>query len=35
MTMEKDMKKLVEGYKNYTGSVLRAQKTPGAPRNSK
>ena len=25
------MKKLVEGYKNYTGSDLRVQKTPGAP----
>ena len=31
MTMEKDVKKLVEGNKNYTGSDLRVQKTPGAP----
>ena len=31
MTMEKDVKKLVEGNENYTGSDLRVQKTPGAP----
>ena len=31
MTMEKDVKKLIKGYKNYTGSELRAQKTPGSP----
>ena len=30
MTSEKDAKKLVEGYKNYTGSDLRVQKNPGA-----
>ena len=29
MTMEKDLKKLVEGYEEYTGSYLRVQKTPG------
>ena len=29
--MEKDVKKLVEGYKIYTGSDLRIQKTPQAP----
>ena len=28
--MEKDAKKIVEGYKKYTGSDLRFQKTPGA-----
>ena len=31
MAMEKDVKKLVEGYKKYTGSDLRVKKTPGAP----
>ena len=31
MNMEKDVKKLVKGYKNYTGSELRAHKTPGYP----
>ena len=30
MTMEKDVKKLTEGYKKYMGSDLRVQKTPGA-----
>ena len=30
MTMEKDVKKLVEGYENCTGSDLRIRKTPGA-----
>ena len=30
MTMEKDVKNIVEGYKEYTGSDLRIQKTPGA-----
>ena len=29
-TIEKDVKKLVEGYKMYMGSDLRIQKTPGA-----
>ena len=29
MTMEKDVKKLVEGYKHYAGIDLRVQKTPG------
>ena len=31
MTMEKDAKKLVEGYGKYTGSDLRVQKNPGYP----
>ena len=31
MTTEKDTKKLIEGYENYTGSNLRVQKIPGAP----
>ena len=31
MTMEKGVKKLVEGYEKYTGSDLRVQKTPGDP----
>ena len=31
MTMEKDVNKLVEGYKKYTRSDLRIPKTPGAP----
>ena len=31
MTMEKDIKKLVEVYQNYTGSYLRVQKTSAAP----
>ena len=31
MTMEKDVKKLVEGYKKYTGSCVKVQKTPCAP----
>ena len=30
ITMEKDMKKLVEGYEKYTGSDLRVQKNPGS-----
>ena len=29
--MEKDIKELVEGYKNYTGSDFKVQKTPGSP----
>ena len=29
--MEKDIKKLVEGYKKYTGSNIKVYKTPGAP----
>ena len=28
--MDKDVKKLVEGKKKYTGSDLKVQKTPGA-----
>ena len=28
---EKDIKKLVEGYRKYTGSDVKAQKTPGYP----
>ena len=31
MTMEKDVKKLIEGYEKYTRSDLRVQKNPGAP----
>ena len=31
MTMEKYFKKLVEGYKEYTGSDIKFQKNPGAP----
>ena len=31
MTMNKDAKTLVEGYKKYTGSDLKVQKTPGDP----
>ena len=31
MTMYKDVKNLVEGYENYTGSDLKVQKTPGDP----
>ena len=31
MTMEKDVKNLVEGYKKYTGTDLRVQKTPVPP----
>ena len=30
-TMEKDVKKLVEGYKKLIGSETRVHKTPGAP----
>ena len=30
MTMEKDVKKLVEGYEKYTWIYLRVKKTPGA-----
>ena len=30
MTMDKDVKKLVEGCKNYAGSDVKVQKTPGA-----
>ena len=30
-TTEKDTKKLVEGYRKYTGSDVKAQKTPGYP----
>ena len=29
--MEKDVKKLVEGYEKYTGSDVKVQKTPGDP----
>ena len=29
--MEKDVKKLVEGYKKYTGNDFKVQKFPGAP----
>ena len=29
--MEKDVNKLVEGYKNYTGCGVKVQKNPGAP----
>ena len=31
MTMDKDVKELVESYENYTGSDIKFQKTPGAP----
>ena len=31
MTTEEDVKKLVEGYENYTGIDLKVQKTPRAP----
>ena len=31
MNMEKDVKKLLEGYEKHTGSDLKVQKTPGAP----
>ena len=31
MTLEKYVKKLVEGYENYTGSDIKVQKTPGSP----
>ena len=31
ITMEKGAKKLVEGYKKYTGRDIKDQKTPGAP----
>ena len=31
MTMEKDVKKLVEGYEKYTGSDLKVKKSLGAP----
>ena len=31
MNMEKDVKKLVEGYEKNTWSDLRVHKTPGAP----
>ena len=31
MTMEKDVNKLVEGYKKYTGRELKVKITPGAP----
>ena len=31
MTMEKDVKKLVEGYDKYTGSDVKVQKNPGGP----
>ena len=30
MTMEKDVKKLVKGFNNHTGSNIKVQKTPGA-----
>ena len=29
--MEKNVKKLVEGYKNYTRSGVKVRETPGAP----
>ena len=31
MTPEKEVKELVEGYKKYTGTDLRVQKTPRDP----
>ena len=31
MSMDKDVKKLVEGYKKYIGSDVKVQKTPGTP----
>ena len=31
MTMEKDVRKLVEGYNKYTGSDSKVQEKPGAP----
>ena len=31
ITMEKDLKKIVEGYENYTGNDVKVQKTPGVP----
>ena len=31
ITIEKDIKKLVEGYKSYNGSDVKIQKTPGEP----
>ena len=31
MTMEKGVKKLVEGYDKNTGGEVKLQKTPGAP----
>ena len=31
MIMKKDVKKLVEGYKKYTRSNVKVQKTPGDP----
>ena len=31
MTTEKEIKKLLEGYENYTGSDVKIQKTPGDP----
>ena len=31
ITMEKDAKKLVEGYKNFIGRGVKVQKTTGAP----
>ena len=31
MTMDKDINKLVDGYKKFTGNALKVQKTPGAP----
>ena len=31
MGIEKDKRKLVEGYQNYTGSDVWVQRTPGAP----
>ena len=30
-SMEKDVKKLVEGYNYYTGSGVKVQRTPGDP----
>ena len=31
MTMDKDIKKLVDRYEKFIGSDIKVQKTPGAP----
>ena len=31
MTMDKDVKNLVEGYENYIGGDVKVQKNPGDP----
>ena len=31
MTMEKDVKKIIEGYNNYIGSGVKVQKNPEVP----